>query len=271
MFPSFVISQESDRKALIEKFDAFVLDNYYKKIHKDPSYYDARSIKITARISGYALGQQLRFIEKGTRHHRDWLFLEKYYLEKLDDLVENEGRRSSASNSVIERAKRDMREQFIAASQGWYNDQMAIVTGIAAGEAPRFFGPEDEEDPKEESILEDYLLGEWVSTSGNKQGLKFVRNGNRLDVILTRPQASDIAEGYSAGDVYHVLVNRIDNNTFVFRHYLYKDRRDSSGYFFSIRYSGRNVFYAQVENADSVKPQFGGPWRVWSENFRRVR
>lgn len=195
-----------------------------KNIQKDPAP--------LARMLGYALSLQLKFVRRESSKHRIWLRLEEQSENFLKDLVKT----AAAEQMLSARDKQDLEkrvlQEFAAATVGWHDSQMAALTFVHQENAPDFFDileggtgtttgnqeedpgeAEEAEDPEPEpenpGAVSDEILGLWTWTHAytkphsdqvikQKLSVHIRRAGVEQQETMYGPQPVYVYEGYVA-------------------------------------------------------------------------
>ncbi len=220
LIPAITTAKYDEDKDLIETFndhvDSAYLANVYPRLRGDDMENASKSLVLSARIWGYALGQQLKYVKKDTPQHKKWVFLDKTYLSAIEDKVESTGRKYSISASEMERTKQKIRSQYLAALQGRFDDQMYALTDVMPGEAPNFFATLEESDaiPTIESVS-----GTWTDYSVAPNGYTSLIFDRHLSLTAGGPGFQ--FDPYTSTDMrYWNLVNgelviyRVDQTVF---------------------------------------------------------
>lgn len=92
-----------------------------------------------ARIMGYALSLQLKFIRRDSSEHRIWLHLEEKSKDYLVDLCKDISVRLSFSAADAKRLEDRALREFAAATVGFHDNRMAALTLVHQENVPNFF------------------------------------------------------------------------------------------------------------------------------------
>jgi hypothetical protein len=117
-----------------------------QEFEKDPSKF--------ARLFGYALCNQIRFIKGDSAKQRIYDLLEGKIKSSIEEIAHYRGTEELSENARLEKERQAQRE-FLLAITGWYSDEMANLTGVHPRGAPDFFtfleqaqqGQGEEQDP----------------------------------------------------------------------------------------------------------------------------
>jgi len=91
-----------------------------------------------ARIYGYALSNQNRFINDSTEH-RIYKSLKQTITSYIKREVEKSGRKEAWSEDIRKDRKMQALREFVLASAGFYNNEMENLTGVHPKDVPNFF------------------------------------------------------------------------------------------------------------------------------------
>lgn len=210
LFSSPVLAQQEDIKGVMKKFLDHVSDVYLPNIeaHMTDEEMSVVNKKMTlkARVFGYALGQQLKYIKKNTPNHRLWLDIERELLNVFNTEVEALGAARAMYPRELEQLKKTARTQFTASLQGWFDDQLVAITGVLPGEAPNFFAILGQETEGKVS-----LVGIWRDRTGST--LRITGSGSTFYAHFQGLSRGARENGYSKGQLY-ITFTRVEGNRF---------------------------------------------------------
>jgi hypothetical protein len=92
-----------------------------------------------ARMLGYALSLQLKFVRRESSKHRIWLRLEEQSENYLKDMVRDAASKQLLSARDAQDLEKKVLQEFAAATVGWHDNQMAALTFVHQENAPNFF------------------------------------------------------------------------------------------------------------------------------------
>lgn len=125
-----------------------------------------------ARVMGYALSMQLKFIRRDTSEHRIWKRLEEKSRKALEEEARIASIKAYHNNEQAQQLKEKILREFAAATVGWHDKQMAALTFVHQENAPNFFdildGQSGQQQTGNQQIDEDDPVDSGNTDSGNQ-------------------------------------------------------------------------------------------------------
>ena len=156
---------------------------------------------LSARIMGYALSLQLKYIRRDSSEHRIWQMLEEQSRKYLVEEVKFAAQRARMNEIARKELEAKILQEFAAATVGWFDDQMAMLTLIDQSNAPSFFDmlsgsradapppvPVDPTpEPVDPGLPSDALLGKWTVILTGRYDIP----ENTMSVVVRRADSTD--------------------------------------------------------------------------------